>query len=174
MDDRGPRARRAERLLTLTAARIDPTRFEVEVAYRLPWKDAFVPVLERAGMRTVCLGGRRGIDPRWALRLRRLLRTQNPPSLLEAMSADMACVTSPVVGIPEVIGDGVEGWLVPPGDPPGLANALVEALGDDGPRASSASAGRIRVDEGSRSNASSTGPKSCTQGSCPQSTELVR
>ena len=67
----------AERLLTLTAARIDPTRFEVEVAYLLPWKDAFVPELERAGMRTICLGGRRGADPRWTLRLRRLLRTGN-------------------------------------------------------------------------------------------------
>jgi glycosyltransferase involved in cell wall biosynthesis len=67
----------AERLLTLTAARIDPTRFEVEVAYLLPWKDAFVPELERTGVRTICLGGRRGADPRWTLRLRRLLRTGN-------------------------------------------------------------------------------------------------
>ena len=67
----------AERLLTLTAARIDPARFEVEVAYLLPWKDAFVSELERAGMRTVCLGGSRGTDPRWTLRLRRLLRTRN-------------------------------------------------------------------------------------------------
>ena len=97
------------------------------------------------------------------------------PSLLEAMAADIACVTSPVVGIPEVIGDGVEGWFVPPG----LADALVEALGDDGPRASSAPAGPIRVDEGSRSNAPSTGARSRTQGSyrqaegvgCPSPTE---
>ena len=67
----------AERLLTLAAARIDPTRFEVEVAYLLPWKDAFVPELERAGMRTLCIGGPRGADPRWTLRLRRLLRDGN-------------------------------------------------------------------------------------------------
>ncbi len=335
----------AERLLTLTAARIDPTRFEVEVAYLLPWKDAFVPELEQAGMRTVCLGGDRGADPRWTLRLRRLLRTRNyaivhthspvpaaaarllarsptrlihtehnvwdryrrptyaanaltyprnaaviavsdgvadsirrprwvpgryppvetllhgvepdsaprgseareaarrelgidesvpvvgtvanftpkkdhagllaafdlvlrripdavllligsgpleadlkaevrdqgldggvrflgsredvpallpaldvfvlgsrfeglPISLLEAMAAEVACVTTRVGGIPEAITDGVEGWLVPPGDPPALADALVEALGDDGLRASIASAGRVRVEEG--------------------------
>ena len=67
----------AERLLTLTAARIDPTRFEVEVAYLLPWKDGFVLEREQAGMRTVCHGGRRGADPRWTLRLRRMLRTRN-------------------------------------------------------------------------------------------------
>lgn len=66
----------AERLLTLTAARIDPTRFEVEVAYLLPWKDAFVSSLEEAGVRTECLGERSSSDPRWVLRLRRLLRTR--------------------------------------------------------------------------------------------------
>ena len=64
----------AERLLTLTAARIDPSRFVVEVAYLLPWKDAFVPELEGSGVATVCLGSRDGADPRWPLRLRRLLR----------------------------------------------------------------------------------------------------
>ena len=67
----------AERLLTLTAARIDRSRFEVEVAYLLPWKDAFVPDLEGAGVPTVCLGSRDGADPRWPLRLRRLLRDRD-------------------------------------------------------------------------------------------------
>jgi glycosyltransferase involved in cell wall biosynthesis len=66
----------AERLLTLTAARLDRSRFEVDLAYLLPWKDAFVPELETAGVRTVCLGASRTADPRWPLRLRRLLITE--------------------------------------------------------------------------------------------------
>jgi glycosyltransferase involved in cell wall biosynthesis len=65
----------AERLLVLTAARLDRDRFEVDVAYLLPGKDAFVPDLERAGLRTICLGARRTVDPRWVHRLRRLLAT---------------------------------------------------------------------------------------------------
>lgn len=67
----------AEMLLALTAARLDPARFEVHVAYLLPWKDALVPQLEERGVRVRCLGARRTVDPRWPLRLRRLLRTEH-------------------------------------------------------------------------------------------------
>lgn len=63
----------AERLLALMAPKLDPDRFEVEVAYLLPWKDAFVPDLERAGIRTTCLEARRTVDPGWVRRLRHLL-----------------------------------------------------------------------------------------------------
>lgn len=63
----------AERLLALMAPKLDPERFEVEVAYLLPWKDAFVPDLERAGMRVTCLEARCTVDPRWVARLRHLL-----------------------------------------------------------------------------------------------------
>jgi glycosyltransferase involved in cell wall biosynthesis len=47
-----------------------------------------------------------------------------PIGLLEAMSYGLACVTTPVGGIPDVIQDGQNGMLVPPGD----VDALVEAL----------------------------------------------
>jgi glycosyltransferase involved in cell wall biosynthesis len=63
----------AERLLALTAARLDRTRFEVDVAYLLPWKDAFVADLRHSDVRTVCLGARRTTELGWPLRLRRLL-----------------------------------------------------------------------------------------------------
>jgi glycosyltransferase involved in cell wall biosynthesis len=63
----------AERLLALMAPKLDPERFQVEVAYLLPWKNAFVPDLERAGIRVTCLGARRTVDPRWVVRLRKLL-----------------------------------------------------------------------------------------------------
>jgi glycosyltransferase involved in cell wall biosynthesis len=63
----------AERLLALTAAKLDAQRFDVEVAYVLPWKRALVPELERH-IAVRCLDGDSTLDPRWVLRLRRLLR----------------------------------------------------------------------------------------------------
>ena len=48
-----------------------------------------------------------------------------PIGLLEAMSFGLACVTTPVGGIPEVITDGQNGLLVPAAD----ARALGEAIG---------------------------------------------
>lgn len=66
----------AERLLVSLAGVGDHDRFSYEVAYLLPWKQAFVPALETAGVRTRCLGGRRGVaDLRWVARLARLIRT---------------------------------------------------------------------------------------------------
>jgi glycosyltransferase involved in cell wall biosynthesis len=53
-----------------------------------------------------------------------------PISLLEAMQAGLACVATRVGGVPGVIADGVDGLLVEPDDPEGLARALERALGD--------------------------------------------
>ncbi|MEX0666275.1 MAG: glycosyltransferase [Acidimicrobiia bacterium] len=64
-----------ERLLVGGALFLDRDRFDVEVAYLLPWKDAFVPELESQGIAVHCLGARRLADPRWVTRLRRLVRT---------------------------------------------------------------------------------------------------
>jgi len=63
----------AERLLALAAACVDRDRYDIEVAYVLPWKDAFVPELESHGVRTLCLDARRTTDPRWLRRLRSVL-----------------------------------------------------------------------------------------------------
>ncbi len=56
-----------------------------------------------------------------------------PNALLEAMAAGRAIVASRVAGIPDVLTDGVEGLLVPPGDPASLRQALI-ALATDSPR----------------------------------------
>jgi len=66
----------AERLLVESVRRLDRSRFEVEVAYLLPWKDAFVPDLEAMGVRVTCLGARNDLDARWVLSLRRLLQSR--------------------------------------------------------------------------------------------------
>lgn len=51
-----------------------------------------------------------------------------PMSVLEAMSAGLPVVSTPVGGIPEAVQDGVTGILVEPGDLNGLAGALSELL----------------------------------------------
>lgn len=63
----------AEQLLVSAAPHVDPVRFEVEVAYLLPWKDALVPDLVGRGVPVRCLNQRSEADLRWAFRLRKLL-----------------------------------------------------------------------------------------------------
>lgn len=50
-----------------------------------------------------------------------------PIALLEAMGYGRPVITTPVGAIPEMITDGVQGWLTPPGQPKALAAALAEA-----------------------------------------------
>lgn len=53
-----------------------------------------------------------------------------PVALLEAMSYGLACVVSPVGGIPEVVVDGENGLFCTPGDAPSIERALVSVLKD--------------------------------------------
>jgi len=48
-----------------------------------------------------------------------------PLGILEALAAPLPIVASNVGGIPEIIRDGKEGFLLPPGDVEGLAERLV-------------------------------------------------
>lgn len=65
-----------ERLLLNAARCIDLTRFPVDVAYALPWKDHLVADLEASGIRVHCLGQRSAADVRWVWRLRHLVRRE--------------------------------------------------------------------------------------------------
>lgn len=67
----------AERLLTGMVRHIDRSRFRVEVAYMLPWKDAFVTEIEATGVPVHCLDARRAISLGWVGRLRDLVRSHD-------------------------------------------------------------------------------------------------
>ncbi|MCH2101410.1 MAG: glycosyltransferase [Planctomycetes bacterium] len=54
-----------------------------------------------------------------------------PGSVLEAMSAGLPCISTPVGGIPEAVRDGETGYLVEPGDVNGLAEALGRLVADE-------------------------------------------
>jgi starch synthase (maltosyl-transferring) len=53
-----------------------------------------------------------------------------PNAVLEAMAARRAVVATAVEGSADLVVPGKTGWLVPPGDPEGLAAALLEAASD--------------------------------------------
>lgn len=69
----------------------------------------------------------------------------SPNVVLEAMAASLPVVASKVGGIPELVEDGVNGHLVPPGNPDRLAAALLDLL-DHPDRANAfGRAGRMRI-----------------------------
>jgi glycosyltransferase involved in cell wall biosynthesis len=53
-----------------------------------------------------------------------------PVTLMEATSVGLPIVATSVGGVPQVITDGVEGLIVPPGDPERLADALQRVAAD--------------------------------------------
>lgn len=63
----------------------------------------------------------------------------------EALYLGIPVVASRVGGIPEIVDDGIDGVLVPPGDAPALAEAILGMLHDPGRRKQMEGAGREKV-----------------------------
>lgn len=68
-----------------------------------------------------------------------------PVVLMEAMAMGLPVITTRIMGIPELVTDGVCGLLVPPGRADALATALVTLLEDEDLRWSLGKAARERV-----------------------------
>jgi Glycosyltransferase len=68
-----------------------------------------------------------------------------PVALMEAMATGRAVVSTTTAGIPELVDDGVSGLLVPPQDPPALANAIRTLLGDPAKAAAMGAQGQEKV-----------------------------
>ena len=69
-----------------------------------------------------------------------------PMSVLEAMATGRPTVCTAVGGVPEIVHDGVTGYLVPPSDPAALAQRLVELLRDPVQGQTMGKAARARVE----------------------------
>jgi glycosyltransferase involved in cell wall biosynthesis len=68
-----------------------------------------------------------------------------PVSVIEALAAKRPAVATRVGGIPDVVRDGVDGFLVDSDEPDALAARLAELAADPARRASMGEAGRARV-----------------------------
>lgn len=68
-----------------------------------------------------------------------------PNVLVEAQSQGLACVSTPISGIVELIEDGVNGLLTPPDDPSALRLAMIRLIQDPSLRDRMGDAGRERV-----------------------------
>ncbi|MDP9054831.1 MAG: glycosyltransferase [Acidobacteriota bacterium] len=70
-----------------------------------------------------------------------------PVVLMEAMASEVACVSTAVAGIPELIRDGINGLLVPSSDQSALEKAIARLIEDPSLRRRLGRAGRARLVE---------------------------
>jgi len=69
-----------------------------------------------------------------------------PNVLVEAQSQELPVIATRIAAVPELVEDGVNGVLAPPGDPAAIAQAIARLIADPGARARLGRAGRARVE----------------------------
>jgi glycosyltransferase involved in cell wall biosynthesis len=72
---------------------------------------------------------RRVLDRLDALVLPSVWWENSPVTALEALAAGLPVIASATGGVPEIVTHGVTGWLVPPGEPGPLRDALAGLAG---------------------------------------------
>lgn len=70
-----------------------------------------------------------------------------PVVLMEALASRVPVVTTRIAGVAELVEDGVNGYLVPPGDVASLTDRLEQLLANPDTRTAMGEAGRARVME---------------------------
>lgn len=75
------------------------------------------------------------------------VREASPNVIIEAMAMGLPVVATRVGGIPELVVDGKTGFLVEPGDPKGLADAVITVLADEDRRIEMGRVGRQRAEK---------------------------
>ena len=98
--------------------------------------------------RFVLAGFRPNLDaylPHLDLLVQSSLTEGMPNAILEAAAAGIPVVATAVGGTPEIIIQGCNGYLVPPGESAPLARRVLELLSDEGKRTNMGDAGRDRM-----------------------------
>jgi glycosyltransferase involved in cell wall biosynthesis len=83
--------------------------------------------------------------PHWHLTVLPSFTEGLPTIVLESYAAGVPVVATAVGGTPEAVVEGVDGWLVPPGNPDVLARRVLDALHDDDRRREMGRLGRERI-----------------------------
>jgi glycosyltransferase involved in cell wall biosynthesis len=121
----------------------------VLIAGEGPDRERVESLIEELGLeRTVTLLGGRGDIPDFLEALDVAVCSSDwegsPLSVMEYMEAELPVVATRVGGIPDMISSGVEGLLVPPGEPEAIAAAVAELLRDPERAAEMRARGRHR------------------------------
>ena len=98
--------------------------------------------------RFILAGHRDDLDrflPHWDLCVLPSFTEGLPTVVLESYAAGVPVVATAVGGTPEAVADGVDGYLVPPGDPAALARRILDILHGDAKRLEMGRLGRQRI-----------------------------
>lgn len=101
----------------------------------------------RLGDRMICLGTRRDVIELYSEMDVAVhpSHSENCGGAVESLLLGVPTIATNVGGFPDLVIDGVTGWLVPPRDPPKLAEAILEVISDSKRSMEMAEEGRKRT-----------------------------